>query len=618
MITSSNRGSYFQISSGSQSTPGMSIRNPGYDIGASYSVSLAVYVLRTIRGPTYQADRVLLTGVVMVLFGLAVLVASLPIVPWPIFIGALATMAFGLVDGFLWVSIAGRAGRWAPALGIWVTMTVLFSLSCRIPERAYQHILLSASGGFLVGMLKVWRADTGPICLLVAMGYLVFICLQFAVAHFGRNLRSEAAVLRKRSTLVVHLLLFSGAIYAPEILMDGHLWIHQRVSGVDHFRGDVTAGHPVWHPLYLGLANARSSNKYGLDFGDEVGRYHALQANPNAAYLSPEYERTLRKLYFEIVSLEPRILVEVLQKNAARVMNFTGKADWLLFLVAFLLALYLSESPKKRGRFHYAFVILGGSLMAASLPPMMTFARPMYSHALVTVLWMGPALVACWVAFPTKHKNENNAVAPYSLRRATGIVVGFLLLLPLLYWLFIQHSDSSNRHYAARLLDADNEQLQTLLAEDDRRFLVAVDFIPPSQRQEFFEKMTRQGPDVGRITHDENNDLPFTVKSFVQVKQNFILVLQGGNAASERGKLYIHAFPRDDQKGRLDPRRRQDGFDAFELRWGGVQELEYALVVVRGVLNADPLTRSSSTRRDCGIQDCRDPVSNKRERKIDR
>jgi hypothetical protein len=88
-----------------------------------------------------------------------------------------------------------------------------------------------------------------------------------------------------------------------------------------------TFGHPLWHPMYLGLADF--DTKYGIRWDDGYGVATVAEANPGVRPYSPEYEAILKAEFIRLVTDDPAWYTGILLKRAWRLLQPVASPGWL-------------------------------------------------------------------------------------------------------------------------------------------------------------------------------------------------------------------------------------------------------------------------------------------------
>lgn len=184
--------------------------------------------------------------------------------------------------------------------------------------------------------------------------------------------------------------LLRGEIVAALIV--AYLSVALGFVAVHAYRDSVTrstafaagVGHPFWHPTYLGLGYL--PNSHGIAWSDWVAADAVQRADPQAAYLSPQYERTLRHLYFRIVRNDFGFVVRTYVAKA-RVIGWDAFSRFWLLAVLLVVALALRRGPSLR-----APVLLAlPALLLGAASPLLSIPAPTYDLG-----WLG-AVGAAWL-----------------------------------------------------------------------------------------------------------------------------------------------------------------------------------------------------------------------------
>ena len=162
----------------------------------------------------------------------------------------------------------------------------------------------------------------------------------------------------------------------------------------DHVVGDPTLGqrhptvHPIWHNVYIGLGYVE--NSYGIRWDDSVTMAAVKRVDPNAAYLSQEYEAIARQLVLSMTQKDPAFVARNIIVKFGVVVQTALQQFWG-FLLAFLIALaWGSERHELRT---YALLTVPGLLLGL-LPPILTVPYVQYELG-----WLG-AIGVLWLLGP--------------------------------------------------------------------------------------------------------------------------------------------------------------------------------------------------------------------------
>jgi hypothetical protein len=136
-------------------------------------------------------------------------------------------------------------------------------------------------------------------------------------------------------------------------------------TGVDLSSGALTA-HPFWHPMYLGLGYL--PNRYGIEWNDTVALDAVTRERPGTAYLSREYEHTLRGLYLDILREDPGFVAKTYGFKLRDLLRQLGSEFGLALL---LIPAMLLRGPDARRRRLFA-ALSAPALVITALPPVLT------------------------------------------------------------------------------------------------------------------------------------------------------------------------------------------------------------------------------------------------------
>jgi hypothetical protein len=178
-------------------------------------------------------------------------------------------------------------------------------------------------------------------------------------------------------------------------------------------------GHPFWHPMYLGLGVL--PNKWGIQWSDYLASQRVTQANPTASYLSPEYERTLRGFYFDIVEEDPSYVARLYATKAAIVIDDAARRFWLPMLLAPLVLF----AGAQRRNLRRDVLLTTPALLVALLPPVVTVPNASYNEGFLATVGLLSLLVACGLFVLLRDawfdRDRASALAD-RLRRRRGLV----------------------------------------------------------------------------------------------------------------------------------------------------------------------------------------------------
>jgi hypothetical protein len=301
-------------------------------------------------------------------FGLLILLTPLIVyaifdsVPAAIVAPLLVLWRFDLTNSDLyWIQ------AWAVLLGI---------PGLLLAYRWWRQDRLRAAAALLIGLMVAAsfatsiRAHTGLPILIGGAGIVLLI-------GGVRRLSRRTWLVRAGLVAVLVVAYFSVAL--------GFAGVRAYRDSVVHSTGSPAGvGHPFWHPAYLGLGYL--PNRYGIAWSDPVGVDAVQRVDPNAAYLGPKYEQTLRHAYVRIVKNDFGFALRTYLAKA-RVIGWDAFARFWLLAALLVIALALRRGPSLRAPILLALPAL---LLGAASP---LLSIPQYTYELA---WLG-AVGAAWM-----------------------------------------------------------------------------------------------------------------------------------------------------------------------------------------------------------------------------
>lgn len=280
-----------------------------------------------------------------------------------------------LLPMVLWIAV--RRPRWP--LPLLVAIVVAASFASSIRSHAGLAVLLAAAA---VVLTMPWsRAQRGLGAAAVVVAYLAVTPLGLSLVHEYRD--------------------------------------HQ--VGRD-LAADVTRSHPFWHSAYIGLGYLPNEAKIG--YRDDIGWAHARREVPDVEYLSPEYERTLRGLTFDVVRDDPRFFVS----QAVRKLVVLIRHAWpYLAVMAFLVPWALAIGGLRDDKLRCALLLLP-ALALTVLPPLMTVPARSYELGFFGLCVLLFTLAAGWVAAVAQRHDTVASVAT-AVRPTRRAIAGTAALL---------------------------------------------------------------------------------------------------------------------------------------------------------------------------------------------
>jgi hypothetical protein len=150
--------------------------------------------------------------------------------------------------------------------------------------------------------------------------------------------------------------------------------------------------HPVWHNAYIGLGYF--PNDYDIFYRDDVAINTVKRLDPQAAYLSPEYERMLRDRYFDIVGDDPGFF---LLNLGGKLVITAGQAFLWLVLVAAVAPFALVVGSRARMMRRWA-CLLAPAVALGLVPSIATVPFRPYELGLTGALALCSIILLAWLA----------------------------------------------------------------------------------------------------------------------------------------------------------------------------------------------------------------------------
>ncbi len=177
-----------------------------------------------------------------------------------------------------------------------VYITFFFASATLIPLFALKKprgALYFAIAGVLIGYCNFIRSHSGT-------GVLLFLFL-WLILNPNLQWNKKAFYF---SVLVLSCLLPYLHFHHLEQQRDRYL------SKISPAYESLRVTHPKWHSIYLGLGYF--PNRHGIEWSDRCAWEKALSINPNVKNCSPEYEKILRNLVFQIAKEDPIFILKTL------------------------------------------------------------------------------------------------------------------------------------------------------------------------------------------------------------------------------------------------------------------------------------------------------------------
>lgn len=189
-----------------------------------------------------------------------------------------------------------------------VTMTALISL--KIGD---VYILFYFITSFILIFLHFAKTNKNLVFILFGIGILVSLSNWFR-SHSGTGvllflmfyifLNSQFQLKRKAVLIAFFFLgLLSAKFFILQLNHDRNDYLSRSVQTTV-----ITERHPFWHSLYIGLGYI--DNPMVDKYKDEVAIEKVKSVDPNAKYLSQEYESILKSEFLTIVYKHPTFFLE--------------------------------------------------------------------------------------------------------------------------------------------------------------------------------------------------------------------------------------------------------------------------------------------------------------------
>lgn len=159
-----------------------------------------------------------------------------------------------------------------------------------LAERANRTWVLIGAAvpiGLTIGVANLVRGHAGTGVLITS-----FILIGFA---------SRLSLIRRGAFIAA---LFGGvtliSLYQGHLLRQADTFLAQHSTG---YSGRTNTAHPMWHSIYIGLGYLK--NQHGIEYDDSVAAGVVRNIDPQARYMSNEYERILRLRVQSLFETDP-------------------------------------------------------------------------------------------------------------------------------------------------------------------------------------------------------------------------------------------------------------------------------------------------------------------------
>jgi len=198
-----------------------------------------------------------------------------------------------------------------------------------------RYFLLTA--GILIGLSNYIRSHSG-------IGIFLFLVCFILLYKNINVIKKYTYIFLLTIGLVIPFIFFSYHIHNAESYLQKHNYVN----------ADAKRSHPFWHSIYVGLGFM--PNKYGITWLDGVASTKVKSINPNAAYLSYEYEKILKHEFFSLLKSDPYFILEnVFRKSYAvfiMLLPYISIAPILALIyrnknnsISFLIAIFFGSLP---------------------------------------------------------------------------------------------------------------------------------------------------------------------------------------------------------------------------------------------------------------------------------
>ena len=275
------------------------------------------------------------------------------IAPWALI---LLVASFGY-DDIYWIQ------GWA--------LVALMPLVLYVRELRPRHaLLILALVGFGASFATSIRSQTGLPVVIAALAVIAFS------RDWSRARRGAAALV----VILAYLVVTPLGLTALRAYRDH--WVDQ-----PNFAKGVPTGHPFWHNTYIGLGYL--PNRWQIKWSDTVAANSVERVRPGTKFVSKPYEKTLRRLYFNVWKDDPGFVVgETFQKLAVVARQGSIYLAFVLLTVPWMLA-----AAARRQRFRAWLLLLVPALVLTLIPPLITVPYRPYELGFFGALGMLALLV---------------------------------------------------------------------------------------------------------------------------------------------------------------------------------------------------------------------------------
>jgi hypothetical protein len=214
------------------------------------------------------------------------------------------------------------------------------------------------------------------------IGYCFVLGIIGECAHFIRSYSAVPLFIGTAVAIIVYYKNIRKIILPLSALLIGVLVVKMHISAVvkkrDHYlrqQGYIYEDDPIehtfWHNIYMGMGFI--SNDYQLEFSDSCSAKKVKKISPQAQYLKPEYETTLRNEILKLTFKNPHYVLRVLFAKFGVLLYFL-----LLFTNIGLIAAYYYPKPL------YIEVSYWAMILVSALPGILTIPITTYLLGFIT------------------------------------------------------------------------------------------------------------------------------------------------------------------------------------------------------------------------------------------
>jgi hypothetical protein len=262
---------------------------------------------------------------------------------------------------------------WAPAWAVLALLPPVLLVDRRWPRGSFAILLGIAVAASLATSI---RSNAG----LAVMIAVAIVILSRRVWSWPRRGGAVAAV------VVAYL---SISVFGLSAVRD------YRDDWVDSPRFSEQASltsHPVWHNAYIGLGYF--PNDEGIFYLDSVASDTVERLDPDAGYVTPQYERVLREEYFDFVADNPVFFALSL---GGKSMVTVGHLVWWLAFLVVLAPFALSHGSQVAALRRYTLLLLP-AIALGLFPVVATVPYRSYELGLLGALALAAILLAASLA----------------------------------------------------------------------------------------------------------------------------------------------------------------------------------------------------------------------------